>query len=78
MRTVILMAAIAGALVHSSVQARADGPWCAYYTGKSGGASNCGFYSYEQCMATVSGVGGVCQPNVFYSAPRDARRRKPR
>ena len=77
MRTVILAAAILGALVHSSVQARADGPWCAQYTGIHGGASNCGFHSYEQCMATVSGVGGICQPNLFYPAPHDARRRKP-
>ncbi len=33
--------------------AHADGPWCAYYDGHFGGASNCGFHTYEQCLATM-------------------------
>ena len=32
-------------------------PWCAYYDVWQG-ATNCGFSTYQQCMATVSGVGG--------------------
>ncbi len=50
---------------------RADGqnyPWCAIYdTGDA--AYNCGFVSREQCMATVSGIGGFCAPNTQYQAP---------
>ena len=42
-------------------------PWCARYGGDMGGASNCGFSTYEQCMATVSGVGGFCEKNLFYT-----------
>jgi hypothetical protein len=38
-------------------------PWCAYYDAYT---YNCGFYTFEQCLATVSGVGGVCRRN-----PRD-------
>ena len=35
-------------------------PWCAYYSGRGfGGATNCGFTSFQQCMATVSGIGGL-------------------
>jgi hypothetical protein len=34
-------------------------------------ASNCGFIAIEQCMATVSDIGGLCQPNQFYN-PRPA------
>ena len=34
-------------------------------------ASNCGFITIEQCMATVSDIGGPCQPNQFYN-PRPA------
>lgn len=49
-------------------------PWCAYYAGRNGGATNCGFVSYEQCMATLSGIGGNCQPNPRYF---DARARRP-
>jgi len=44
-------------------------PWCAYYSGHFGGASNCGFSTDEQCPATVSGVGGWCQPNTMYAPP---------
>ena len=32
--------------------------WCAQYSGRSGGATNCGFFTIEQCRATVSGIGG--------------------
>src|SRR5215472_19380733 len=45
-------------------------PWCAYYSGRGfGGATNCGFTSFQQCMATVSGIGGFCQLNNMYVPP---------
>ena len=41
-------------------------PWCADYGGgRGGGGTNCGFYSFEQCMATVRGIGGFCRQNGF-------------
>jgi Protein of unknown function (DUF3551) len=49
-------------------------PWCAVYGGNMGGASNCGFLTIEQCMATVSGIGGSCEPNQFYNPRRPAAR----
>jgi hypothetical protein len=60
-----------GALIVTAAigtQAHADGPWCAYYSAPFY-ATNCGFHTYEQCLATVSGVGGYCQPNTMYVAP---------
>jgi Protein of unknown function (DUF3551) len=51
--------------------------WCAYYNGHFGGASNCGFYTYQQCLATISGIGGWCQPNTTY-VPPPARHRRDR
>ena len=42
-------------------------PWCAVYGGSWSGASNCGFKTLQQCMATVSGIGGSCEPNQFYN-----------
>jgi len=42
--------------------------WCAVYGGSFGG-SNCGFVTIEQCRATVSGIGGFCEPNQFYTGP---------
>ena len=42
-------------------------PWCAQYTGgEQGGGRNCGFSTLEQCRATISGIGGSCEPNLFY------------
>jgi len=50
-------------------------PWCAQYSGKMGGAMNCGFSTWQQCMATVSGIGGFCQPNNTYRPPGASHRR---
>lgn len=58
-------------------------PWCAIYSGGDmGGATNCGFSTIQQCQATVSGIGGFCQPNPLYhperEPPRDRRHRRDR
>jgi hypothetical protein len=61
-----ILAAIASM---SAIPARAaiEYPWCAQYGGgKGGGGRNCGFVSYEQCMETSRGMGGFCEPNLFY------------
>jgi hypothetical protein len=50
-------------------------PWCAHYGGWMGGATNCGFYSWGQCMATISGIGGYCALNQFELQPRGEKRR---
>jgi hypothetical protein len=75
MRTIPLVAITFAALSLSAVGARAEGTWCAHYSGRGG--TNCGFYSFEQCRATVSGIGGFCQPNPFsaYGAAREPRRK---
>jgi hypothetical protein len=52
--------------------------WCAEYLGEAGGATNCGFFTIEQCRATVSGIGGFCVPNQFYNPCGSAGRRKSR
>jgi hypothetical protein len=49
-------------------------PWCAEYGGSWSGASNCGFKTLQQCMATVSGIGGSCVPNQFYNPGRSGKR----
>ena len=52
-------------------------PWCAQYSGSAlGGAQNCGFVSFAQCMATVSGIGGFCVQNTMYQPPQRARKKK--
>ncbi len=47
-------------------------PWCSIYTGSMGGAQNCGFSTYQQCMDNVSGIGGFCQLNNTYRPPAGA------
>jgi hypothetical protein len=48
--------------------------WCAQYSGR-GAARNCGFVTYRQCMATVSGIGGYCEENPFYTGGRSTNGR---
>ena len=40
--------------------------WCA--VDSSGGGTNCGFVTIEQCRATVSGQGGFCEPKQIIPA----------
>lgn len=42
--------------------------WCAVLN-VGDAAYNCGFVTLEQCRASVSGVGGFCELNPFYSEP---------
>jgi hypothetical protein len=66
----VLPQAPAGALPYDPYR------WCAVYSGRMGGSSNCGFLTWQQCMATVSGIGGFCQPNQFYNPRQASRTRK--
>jgi hypothetical protein len=57
-------------------------PWCSSF--HDGAGTNCGFSSYEQCMATAQGSGGTCTRNNVYvpsaGSPgprRAARKRRP-
>jgi hypothetical protein len=51
--------------------------WCAFYDMST---YNCGFHTYQQCLDTISGVGGWCQRNFFEEnrRPQDRRQRSPR
>src|SRR5262245_8143076 len=40
--------------------------WCAINS--VGGGTNCGFVSMDQCRASISGVGGVCEPRQVVPA----------
>ena len=52
--------------IHSAAAA-IEHPWCSQYAGgPTGGGRNCGFASYAQCMQNIHGMGGFCEPNLFY------------
>ena len=46
-------------------------PWCARYGWTT---SNCGFVTFQQCLDTIRGVGGFCEPNPRYNPPQQRRR----
>jgi hypothetical protein len=74
MRTATVFAVIIAALsltAHAaSAQAR-EYPWCARYDTWS---YNCGFTTFGQCLATISGAGGICERNPRAVALNDAPR----
>jgi hypothetical protein len=61
-------------------QAAIEYPWCAQFGSgmDGGGARNCGFVSYEQCMMTARGAGGSCEQNLFYLDQIAKQRQQPR
>jgi hypothetical protein len=70
--------AVAGLSAFAQPAAAAEYPWCVQYTGgEDGGGRNCGFVSYEQCMATARGAGGDCQRNLFYEGAPPTQSQRP-
>ena len=61
----LVLTALALAASPAAAQGR---PWCFSESGSRGsGAVTCTFYSFEQCLATASGIGGSCGPNPYPS-----------
>jgi len=77
MRTLAIAIAFA-ALTTSAANARpasAGQAWCAYYDPWT---YNCGFVTFQQCLATVSGAGGLCKPNPYGPSVAEVQPRRPR
>jgi hypothetical protein len=77
---IIVLATIAAAMMATPAAHADPYKWCAVYAGNRGdGGTNCGFVTYQQCLATISGIGGHCEPNPFYTGPEaQPRKRKQR
>jgi uncharacterized membrane protein len=68
MKHLLVALGVLGGTVLSGTAANAQNyPWCAQYGGRMGGSQNCGFSTYEQCQAALSGNGGFCNRNTQYS-----------
>lgn len=81
MRSMLAVLALSALGLLTSVEpinAEITYPWCAQYSGGRGGGRNCGFTTWEQCRATVHGVGGYCELNSMYPGSAPPVRRKPR
>ena len=73
MRVSLIIVGAFAAIVCIAKPAEArDYPWCAFYDDKDGGFTNCGFVTFEQCRAAVSGVGGSCGANPGYQPPPES------
>ncbi len=66
----ILGILVAAACLDTPAQAQ-NYPWCEYLGGGmgGGGSRNCGFISFEQCMASARGNGSDCRLNTQYVPP---------
>jgi hypothetical protein len=66
MRLLLFILGIGVGLVGIGNRADAQNyPWCSIYTDGLGG-ENCGFTTFQQCLANVSGIGGFCERNTQY------------
>src|ERR1700704_7200979 len=72
----MLVLATALTVAPRASEARYSYPWCAQYS-DAGSVFSCAFVTYEQCLASVSGVGGLCMQNpAGWFHPRHAEARR--
>jgi hypothetical protein len=69
---VVASAALMSAADPASAQSAYSYPWCARM-GSRNGPTSCYFTSREQCMTTLSGIGGYCYQSPYYQPPPRAR-----
>ncbi|HET9904049.1 MAG TPA: DUF3551 domain-containing protein [Xanthobacteraceae bacterium] len=76
---VVALAALAAAGCSGPAGAQSDYAYCAY-TGGRNAFENCGYYTLQQCLEAMHGVGGHCRPNPYYVAsprPQDVPYARP-
>ncbi|MGL5168127.1 MAG: DUF3551 domain-containing protein [Afipia sp.] len=78
-------AAVAIFTMGSAAEARPEAPFCSENYSRVGMGRVCAYYTFEQCVAATSGVGGSCSANAWYRpreydepTPRRHRRHKHR
>lgn len=82
MRIGLLAAAFAAACLAAPADAQArEYRWCAEMMVDDFPVTSCGFDTFAQCMASVSGAGGFCKENPRYlsqsRAPARSKQRRP-
>jgi Protein of unknown function (DUF3551) len=66
----LLVAGFASLAGSAQAQSPYSYPWCAVHADRSG-ATSCYFSTYEQCRATIQGIGGSCiRSPYFHGVPR--------
>lgn len=67
--TIILSAAVLSIIGVAHAQ---NLPWCAIMD--NDGTTQCNFYTQQQCLQNISGIGGECMRNPAGNAPNDGQR----
>lgn len=79
LRAFLAIAALVTVTTAGHAQSAYDYPWCALYSGRDGpGATSCYYTSREQCMQTLSGIGGTCIRSPYYGHGPGSDTRQPR
>jgi hypothetical protein len=68
-----ISAALIGLTGLASAHSPYSYPWCSRQVFDHASTTSCYFTSYQQCMTTISGIGGWCYQSPYYhaaSAPR--------
>jgi hypothetical protein len=73
---VLISAALMGSTELASAQSPYSYPWCSRQATKDGATTSCYFTSYQQCMTTISGIGGYCYQSPYYHASSAALKRR--
>jgi hypothetical protein len=64
----VIATAVLGQTQTSNAQSAYSYPWCASRYTMDGSSESCYYASREQCIATMSGVGGICFESPYYRA----------
>jgi Protein of unknown function (DUF3551) len=74
----LIAAALSGENLAASAQSANSYPWCAIYYKEGGGTPRCYFDARDQCMASISGIGGFCVQNLQFSRQGQPRPSRPK
>jgi len=66
MRSLLALSVITVAIILATVAKAQNYPWCAVYKVS---AMNCGFTTFQQCLATVSEAGFCIQNSTYQTSP---------
>jgi Protein of unknown function (DUF3551) len=62
----IIVAALVGETQISNAQSPYSYPWCSLGGAKDSNALSCYYSSRQQCLTTMSGIGGNCVESPYY------------
>jgi hypothetical protein len=64
----LIAAALPGETQTSNAQSPHSYPWCSISSGNASGTMSCYYNTLQQCMATLSGIGGNCVERPYHHA----------